>query len=58
MAERLGISQQAHARFEDSPETPTLERLSLVFRTLDVEISWTRSDTQQADVASNSKEPW
>ncbi len=58
MAERLGISQQAYARFEANPETATLERLFLVLRTLDVEISLARSDTRQADVASNTKEPW
>lgn len=58
MAEQLGISQQAYARFEANPETATLERLFLVLRTLDVEISLAHSDTKQADVASNTQEPW
>ena len=58
MAERLGISQQAYARFEANPETATLERLFLVLRTLDVEISLAHSDAKHADVASNAKEPW
>lgn len=58
MAKRLGISQQAYARFESSPETATFERLFLVLRTLDVEISLAHSDPKRADVASNTKAPW
>ena len=39
MAERLGITQQSYAYFEASPATATLERLFMVLRMLDVEIS-------------------
>ncbi len=58
MAERLGISQQAYARFEANPETANLERLFLVLRTLNVEISLAYSDAKQSVVASHSREPW
>lgn len=39
MAERLGIAQQSYAHFEANPATATLERLFMVLRLLDVEIS-------------------
>ena len=39
MAERLGITQQSYAYFEANPATATLERLFMVLRMLDVEIS-------------------
>lgn len=39
MAERLGITQQSYAHFEANPATATLERLFMVLRLLDVEIS-------------------
>lgn len=39
MAERLGITQQSYAHFESNPATATLERLFMVLRMLDVEIS-------------------
>lgn len=39
MAERLGITQQSYAHFEANPATATLERLFMVLRMLDVEIS-------------------
>lgn len=39
MAERLGITQQSYAYFEANPASATLERLFLVLRMLDVEIS-------------------
>ena len=39
MAERLGITQQSYAYFEANPTTATLERLFMVLRMLDVEIS-------------------
>jgi HTH-type transcriptional regulator/antitoxin HipB len=39
IAERLGISQQSYAYFEANPATATLERLYMVLRILDVEIS-------------------
>jgi len=39
MAERLGITQQSYAHFEAHPETATLERIFMVLRMLDVEVS-------------------
>ena len=39
LAERLGITQQSYAYFEANPATATLERLYMVLRLLDVEIS-------------------
>jgi HTH-type transcriptional regulator / antitoxin HipB len=39
MAERLGITQQSYAHFEANPATATLERIFMVLRMLDVEIS-------------------
>ena len=39
IAERLGITQQSYAYFEANPAAATLERLFLVLRMLDVEIS-------------------
>lgn len=39
MAKKLGISQQSYAHFEANPTTATLERLFVVLRMLDVEIS-------------------
>jgi len=39
MAERLGITQQSYAHFEANPATATLERVFMVLRMLDVEIS-------------------
>jgi len=39
MAERLGITQQSYAYFEAHLATATLERLFMVLRMLDVEIS-------------------
>ncbi|ARU32212.1 hypothetical protein CAP31_11330 [Sulfuriferula sp. AH1] len=39
MAEKLGITQQSYAYFEASPAAATLERLFMVLRMLDVEIS-------------------
>jgi HTH-type transcriptional regulator/antitoxin HipB len=39
MAEKLGITQQSYAYFEANPATATLERLFMVLRQLDVEIS-------------------
>ncbi|MBT9589409.1 MAG: helix-turn-helix domain-containing protein [Thiobacillus sp.] len=48
MAERLGITQQSYAYFEASPATATLERIFMVLRMLDVEIS-----LNQASPATN-----
>lgn len=39
IAGRLGITQQSYAHFEGNPAAATLERLFLVLRMLDVEIS-------------------
>lgn len=39
MAEKLGITQQSYAYFEANSATATLERLFMVLRLLDVEIS-------------------
>ena len=39
MAEKLGITQQSYAHFEAKPTTATFERLFMVLRLLDVEIS-------------------
>lgn len=60
MAERLGITQQSYAHFEANPSTATLERLFMVLRMLDVEISLNRtspaaSEIPSAIVASNEK---
>jgi len=44
MAERLGITQQSYAYFEANPATATLERLFMVLRMLDVEISLDQTD--------------
>ena len=53
MAERLGISQQSYAYFEANPATATLERLFMVLRMLDVEISL----DQVASTASTGRIP-
>ena len=39
MAEKLGITQQSYAYFEANPASATLDRLFIVLRLLDVEIS-------------------
>ena len=39
MAEKLGITQQSYAYFEANPAAATLERLFMVLRMLNVEIS-------------------
>lgn len=39
VAEKLGITQQSYAYFEANPATATLERLFMVLRLMDVEIS-------------------
>ena len=39
MAEKLGITQQSYAYFEANPATAKLDRLFVVLRLLDVEIS-------------------
>ena len=39
MAEKLGVTQQSYAYFEANPASATLDRLFMVLRMLDVEIS-------------------
>lgn len=62
MAEKLGISQQAYARFEGNPQLATLERLFLVLRILDVKISLEQiiknSKEARSNMESESKEIW
>ncbi|MBU3640570.1 helix-turn-helix domain-containing protein [Polynucleobacter sp. Fuers-14] len=62
MAQKLGISQQAYARFEGNPQLATLERLFLVLRILDVKISLEQiiknSKEAKTNMKSESKEIW
>ena len=62
MAQKLGISQQAYARFEGNPQLATLERLFLVLRILDVNISLEQiiknSKEAKTNMKSESKEIW
>jgi len=62
MAEKLGISQQAYARFEGNPQLATFERLFLVLRILDVSVSMEQiiEGSKQVKVSSESglKEIW
>jgi HTH-type transcriptional regulator/antitoxin HipB len=62
MAEKLGISQQAYARFEGNPQLATFERLFLVLRILDVSVSMEQiiKGSKQVKVSpeSGSKEIW
>ena len=57
MAQKLGISQQAYARFEGNPQ-----RLFLVLRILDVKISLEQiiknSKEAKTNMKSESKEIW
>ncbi len=55
IAERLGITQQSYAYFEANPASATLERLFLVLRMLDVEISL-RAHPTDSSVAKPSSE--
>jgi len=52
MAERLGITQQSYAHFEANPATATLERLFMVLRMLDVEISLDQTSPVKAATPS------
>lgn len=54
MAERLGITQQSYAHFEANPATATLERLFMVLRMLDVEISLNRTSPATSKGATPS----
>ena len=45
MAEKLGITQQSYAYFEGNPARATVERVFLVLRLLDVEISLAHTPT-------------
>ena len=62
MAEQLGISQQAYARFEGKPHLATLERLFFVLRILGVEISleWAKQIVGNAEVSNTMhiKDEW
>jgi HTH-type transcriptional regulator/antitoxin HipB len=55
MAEKLGITQQSYAYFEGNPARAPLERLFLVLRLLDVEISL--DQTSPASVPSGQRQP-
>ena len=63
MAEKLGITQQSYAHFEANPATATLERIFMVLRMLDVEISLnhtspaTRKGATPSVKASGKKTP-
>lgn len=54
MAERLGITQQSYAYFEANPATATLERLFMVLRMLDVEISLNQTSSAAGKDAAPS----
>lgn len=54
LAEKLGITQQSYAYFEANPATATLERLFMVLRLLDVEISLDRSAPAGGEVTAPS----
>ncbi len=54
MAERLGITQQSYAHFEANPTTATLERLFMVLRMLDVEISLNQTSPATSEGATPS----
>ncbi|GAB2180677.1 helix-turn-helix transcriptional regulator [Denitratisoma sp. agr-D3] len=55
MAEKLGITQQSYAYFEANPSTATLERLFMVLRLLDIEISLDQpAATRDAIAATNT----
>ena len=55
MAEKLGITQQSYAYFEGNPARAPLERLFLVLRLLDVEISL--DQTSPASATSGKSKP-
>jgi HTH-type transcriptional regulator/antitoxin HipB len=54
MAERLGITQQSYAHFEANPTTATLERLFMVLRMLDVEVSLNQTSPATSENATPS----
>jgi HTH-type transcriptional regulator/antitoxin HipB len=55
IAERLGITQQSYAYFEANPAAATLERLFVVLRMLNVEISL--DQVPPATVEENTARP-
>jgi HTH-type transcriptional regulator/antitoxin HipB len=57
MAERLGITQQSYAHFEANPATATLERIFMVLRLLDVEISLNHASPAAGKKAAPSVKP-
>lgn len=57
MGEKLGITQQSYAFFEANPASTPLERLILVLRLLDVELSLSSLDSaHQALIAPRGSE--
>jgi HTH-type transcriptional regulator/antitoxin HipB len=54
MAERIGITQRSYAYFEGNPARATVERVFLVLRVLDVEISL--APTPTASVTSGKSQ--
>lgn len=61
MGEKLGITQQSYAAFEANPAAATLDRLFMVLRLLDVEISLEKvirtSGTEIAPSVDHAKTP-
>lgn len=60
MAEKLGITQQSYAHFEANPARATLERLFVVLRLLDVDISLAQVSAHPVSraAAAREKENW
>lgn len=54
MAERLGITQQSYAHFEAHPASATLDRIFMVLRMLDVEISLNQISPSQTSPSQTS----
>ena len=52
MAERLGITQQSYAYFEANPSGAMLERIYMVLRMLDVEISLNQTSPAASKITS------
>ena len=59
MAEKLGITQQSYAYFEANPAAATLERLYMVLRMLDVQITLdqTSPSTYKSTVVTEKENP-
>ncbi|HDS3503965.1 TPA: helix-turn-helix transcriptional regulator, partial [Enterobacter cloacae] len=54
ISERLGVSQQAYARFESNPSSASFERLFRVFTVLGIELSL--SSNKPSTPASSTEE--